>query len=132
MPRGPRPGVRRQHGSDITLDDILLIALEDGPVTVRDITKRVERRLRIKLDKLRVRGLVLRKGRGGTYREFTYELVQRELAATALREKGGCSHAEKATPQRRPQQGDPLQSRSSQSEPRRIERKRGDPDRRGP
>jgi predicted ArsR family transcriptional regulator len=70
----------------MTLDDILLKALEEGPVSVKDISKRVERRLRMKLDKLRARGLVLREGRGGVYREFTYRLLQRDLAARARQE----------------------------------------------
>jgi hypothetical protein len=40
------------------LDEILLKALEGGdPVTIRDITKRLESRLRNRLLKLRVRGL---------------------------------------------------------------------------
>jgi hypothetical protein len=72
----------------MTLDEIILKALEDGPVTVRDIGKRFERRVRIKLDKLRVRGVVVREGRGGAHREFTYRLVRPDIDAQALGEKG--------------------------------------------
>jgi hypothetical protein len=62
----------------MALDDILLKALEGGPVTVKDITKRLEGRVRIRLDRLRVRGLVIREGRGGPHRQFTYRLPQSE------------------------------------------------------
>jgi hypothetical protein len=65
MPRGPKRYARRNHGADITIDDILLKTLEDGPATVNDIVKRFERRVRIRLDNLRVRGAVIREGRGG-------------------------------------------------------------------
>jgi hypothetical protein len=95
MPRGPKPGVRRKHGADITVDDILLRALEDGPTTVNDILKHFGRRVRIKLDKLRVRGVVIREGRGGAHREFTYRLVRPNLAAKALGERGGLANAPK-------------------------------------
>jgi hypothetical protein len=71
------------------VDDILLQALEDGPATVNDILKRFERRVRIRLDKLRVRGVVVRTGRGGPHREFTYRLARPDIAAKALGEKGG-------------------------------------------
>jgi hypothetical protein len=89
MPRGPKPYARRNHGADITIDHVLLKTLEDGPATVSDIVKRFERRVRIRLDKLRVRGVVIREGRGGAHREFTYRLVRPDLAAKALGEKGG-------------------------------------------
>jgi hypothetical protein len=82
-------------------DDILLDTLEDGAVTVKDITKRMERRVRIRLYKLRVRGLVIREGRGGAYREFKYRLVQRDLAAKALAGKSGLSRGAKVTPEQR-------------------------------
>ena len=39
MPKGPKLGATRKHGAGITVDDILLKALEDGPVTVKDIVK---------------------------------------------------------------------------------------------
>jgi hypothetical protein len=78
-----------KHGANMTLDDILLKALEGGPVTVKDITKRLERRVRIRLDKLRVRAIVIREGRGGANRQFTYRLLRPDLAAKALGEKGG-------------------------------------------
>jgi hypothetical protein len=89
MPRGPERYTRRNHGADITVDHILLTVLEDGPATVNDIVKRVERRVRIRLDKLRVRGVLIREGRGGPRRQFTYRLLQPDLAAKALDEKGG-------------------------------------------
>jgi predicted ArsR family transcriptional regulator len=73
----------------MTLDDIILKALEDGPITVKNIAERVERRVRVRLDKLRVRGVVVGEGRGGAHREFTYRLVRPDLAAKALGEKGG-------------------------------------------
>jgi hypothetical protein len=82
-------------------------ALEGGgPVTVKEvaeeITKRLEAAVRTKLNRLRVRGVVMREGRGGPHRQFTYRLLRPELAAKALREKGGgLSYAEKATPERR-------------------------------
>jgi hypothetical protein len=58
MPRGPKPGVQRKHGADMTVDDTILKALEGGPVTVNDILKLFGRRVRIRLDKLRSRGVV--------------------------------------------------------------------------
>ena len=87
----------------MTVDDILLKALEGGgPVTVNDILKHFERRVRIRLNKLRVRGVVVREGRGGAHREFTYRLLRPNLAAKALDEKGGgLSHTAKVTPERR-------------------------------
>jgi hypothetical protein len=79
-----------KHGADMTIDDVLLKALKGGkPATVNDILKHFERRVRIKLNKLRVRGVVVRNGRGGAYREFTYRLVPPARAAKALGEKGG-------------------------------------------
>jgi hypothetical protein len=55
----------------MTLDDILLKVLEDGPATVNDIVERLEGRVRIRLNMLRARGVVIREGRGGAHREFT-------------------------------------------------------------
>jgi predicted transcriptional regulator len=78
-------------GPLMTLDELLLNALEHGPATVKEIAKRLERPLRLKLNKLRVRGLVVREGRGGAHRQFTYRLVQRDLAAKALVSRGGLS-----------------------------------------
>jgi predicted transcriptional regulator len=75
----------------MTLDELLMNALDHGPATVEEIAKRLERPLRLKLNKLRVRGLIVREGRGGSYREFTYRLVNRDLAARALSSKGGLS-----------------------------------------
>ena len=73
----------------MTVDDILLKALEGGPATVNDILKHFERRVRIRLNKLRVRGVVVREGRGGAHRKFTYRLLRPDVAAKALGEKGG-------------------------------------------
>ena len=73
----------------MTVDEVILKALEGGSATVNDITKRFERLVRIKLEKLRVRGVVVREGRGGAHREFTYRLLRPDRAAKALNEKGG-------------------------------------------
>jgi hypothetical protein len=54
-----------QSKADMTVDDTVLKALEGGPVTVKDITKRFEKRVRMRLDKLRLRGIVIREGKGG-------------------------------------------------------------------
>ena len=89
MPRRPKRGSRRKHLTEITFDDVLLSALERGPVTVNDILKHFERRVRIRLNKLRVRSVVMREGRGGAHREFTYKLLRPDRAAKALCEKGG-------------------------------------------
>ena len=40
----------------------------------------------MRLEKLRVRGLVVRDGRGGAHREFTYRLVRADVAEGAPRE----------------------------------------------
>jgi hypothetical protein len=86
----------------MTVDEVILKALEGGPATVNDITKRFERLVRIKLEKLRVRGVVVREGRGGAHREFTYRLLRPDRAAKALNEKGGgLSRVAKVTPERR-------------------------------
>jgi hypothetical protein len=60
----------------MTIDEVILKALEDGPVTVNDITERFVSRVRMRLEKLRVRGIVVREGRGGAHRKFTYRLVR--------------------------------------------------------
>ena len=87
MPRGP------------TVDDIILSALEGGPATVHDIVMHFEKRVRLRLDKLRVRGIVLREGRGGAHREFTYRLLRSDRATKALSEKGGLARrAAKVSP----------------------------------
>jgi hypothetical protein len=87
---------------NMTVDEVILKALEGGPATVNDITKRFERLVRIKLEKLRVRGVVVREGRGGAHREFTYRLLRPDRAAKALNEKGGgLSGVAKVTPERR-------------------------------
>ena len=87
-----------KHGVAMTPDGILLKALEGGPVTVKDITKHLERPVRIKLDKLRVRGVVIREGRGGAHRQFTCRLLRPDIAAKALGEKGGLARPAKVTP----------------------------------
>jgi hypothetical protein len=46
-------------------------------------------RVRIKLEKLRVRGIVLRGGREGAHRQYTYRLLRPDRVAMALCEKGG-------------------------------------------
>jgi hypothetical protein len=82
--------MKRAQGRPMTVDDILLKALKGGkPATVNEILKHFARRVRIKLNKLRVRGIVVRKGKGGRHREFTYRLVRPARAAQALGEKGG-------------------------------------------
>jgi hypothetical protein len=87
---------------NMMVDEVILKALEGGPATVNDITKRFERLVRIKLEKLRVRGVVVREGRGGAHREFTYRLLRPDRAAEALNEKGGgLSRVAKVTPERR-------------------------------
>ena len=75
----------------MTVDEVILKALEGGPATVNDITKRFERLVRIKLEKLRVRGVVVREGRGGAHRHFTYRLLRPDRAAKALKEKSEVS-----------------------------------------
>ena len=87
----------------MTIDDILLSTLErGGPATVNDITEHFERRVRIRLNKLRVRGVVVREGRGGAHREFTYRLLRPDVAAKALGLKGGgLAPAAKVTPEQR-------------------------------
>ena len=72
----------------MTLDDILLKVLEDGPATVNDIVERLEGRVRIRLNMLRARGVVICEGRGGAHREFTYKLLRPAVAAKAVRGKG--------------------------------------------
>jgi hypothetical protein len=74
----------------MTLDDILLKVLEDGPATVNEIVERLEGRVRSRLNMLRARGVVIppREGRGGAHREFTYKLLRPGVAAKAVREKG--------------------------------------------
>jgi hypothetical protein len=89
MPRGPKRGSRRKHGTEITFDDVLLNTFEGGRVTVNDILKHFEYRVRMRLEKLRVRGVVVREGRGGAHRQFTYRLLRPDRAAKALGEKGG-------------------------------------------
>jgi DNA-binding Lrp family transcriptional regulator len=74
----------------MTIDEVILKALEaGGPVTVEDIAKRFEPRIRLRLEKLRVRGVVIREGRGGAHRKFTYKMRRPDLAAKAIGETGG-------------------------------------------
>jgi hypothetical protein len=117
MPHGPKPGVQRKHGTEVTVDDVILKALEGGgPATVNDILKHFERRLRMRLNKLRVRGVVVREGRGGAHHEFTYKLVRPDVAASALREKGGLARAAKvrSEPQLPIAEPDPLARRPNE------------------
>jgi predicted ArsR family transcriptional regulator len=100
MSRGPKRNARRKHGVAMTVDEILLNALERGPVTVNDILKHLGSRVRNRLDKLRVRGAVVREGRGRAHREFTYTLLRPHRAVKALGEKGGgLSRAAKVKPE---------------------------------
>jgi hypothetical protein len=102
MAREANSYVRRKRAAEITVDDILLTALEGGPVTLNDVAKPFVRRIRIRLEKLRVRGAVIREGRGGAHREFTYRLLRPDLAAKELGgTRGGLSRAGKVTPERR-------------------------------
>src|SRR5258708_4925567 len=77
----------------MTVDETILKALEGGRVTVNAVANELAGhfldRVRIKLEKLRVRGIVLREGRGGAHREYTYRLLRPDRAAMALCEKGG-------------------------------------------
>jgi hypothetical protein len=68
---------------------LFLKSLAGRPAPVKQITQRLERSVRIRLHKLRVRGIVIQEGRGGAHRQFTYRLLPPELAAKALDEKGG-------------------------------------------
>jgi hypothetical protein len=87
----------------MTVDEIVLRALERGPVTVDDIIWRLEIPVRITLEKLRVRGVVIREGRGGRHRKFTFRLLNPDRAAKALSEKGGgLSLTAKAVPEAQP------------------------------
>ena len=73
----------------MTVDEVILKALESGdPVTVNDVLKRFADRVRMRLEKLRVRGVVVREG-SRPHREFTYKLVRPERAAKAIGETGG-------------------------------------------
>jgi predicted ArsR family transcriptional regulator len=66
----------------MTVDEVILKALESGnPVTVNDVLKRFADRVRMRLEKLRVRGVVVREGRGRPHREFTYKLVRPDRVA---------------------------------------------------
>jgi hypothetical protein len=85
----------------MTVDEIVLRALQGGPITVDDIIRRIEKPVRMKLERLRVRGAVLWEGRGGAHRKFSYKLLDR--GAEALTEKGGrLAYATKAVPETRP------------------------------
>ena len=75
----------------MTVNEVILKALDGGPATVNDIAKRFERLVRIKLEKLRVRGVVVREGRGGAHRHFTCRLLRPDRAAKALKEKSEVS-----------------------------------------
>jgi hypothetical protein len=66
-----------------TIDDILWNVLEGGPATVNDIVARYERRVRIRLEQMRRRGLVDREGKGGAQSQFTYSVLRSGLAANS-------------------------------------------------
>jgi hypothetical protein len=73
-----------------TVDDFILRALARGePVTVSDVTGRFMIPVRRRLEKLRVRGVVIREGKGGAHREFKYMLIRPDRVAKAIGEKGG-------------------------------------------
>jgi hypothetical protein len=80
----------------MTIDEIVLKALEGGPVTVNDIVTRFTGPVRSKLEKLRRHGAVLRDGKGGRT-ESLLTLLLPKRAAEELTEKGGLSLAPKAT-----------------------------------
>jgi hypothetical protein len=61
----------------MNIDDILWEELECGPVTIKELTARFERRVRDRRERLRVRGIVIREGRGGAHRQFTYRMQTR-------------------------------------------------------
>lgn len=74
----------------MTVDEVILRALEGGqPVTANDVTGRFRARVRRRLGKLRVRGVVVQEGRGGRNREFTYRSVRPDRVAKGISEKGG-------------------------------------------
>jgi hypothetical protein len=81
-----------KHWADMTVDEIVLQALEGGPVTVDDIIRRLENPVRIKLEKLRVRGVVIREGRGGPHRKFTYKLLRPDRATEHSARREAVSH----------------------------------------
>jgi hypothetical protein len=98
----------------MTIDEAILKALQGGgPVTVDAILKRFEAPVRGKLEKLRVRGVVMREGRGGPHRRFTFTLLRPDRAAKALGEKGGRlrAPANAASDVRPPAQGEGAQKR---------------------
>jgi hypothetical protein len=81
---------KKTETADITIDEVILNALEFGrPVTINEVTKCFRDRVRMRLERLRVRGIVVREGRGGAHREFTYRLVRPDRVAKAIRETGG-------------------------------------------
>jgi hypothetical protein len=88
---------------DLTVDEVILKALESGQsVTINDITKCFVDRVRTRLEKLRLRGVVTREGRGGAHREFTYRLVRPDRVAKAICEAGGgLSRVAKSAAERR-------------------------------
>jgi hypothetical protein len=101
----------------MTIDEIILKALEGGPVTVDDIVTRFKGPVRSKLEKLRRRAVVLRGGKGGAHRKFTYTLLRPDRAAEALKEKGGLAPAASAAKETRPLPGtlsDPVASAARQ------------------
>jgi hypothetical protein len=79
-----------QAGTNDLCCDGIVRALEGGqPVTVTDVTMHFMVRVLRRLEKLRVRGVVVREGRGGAHLAFTYRLVSPERVEEAISEKGG-------------------------------------------
>jgi hypothetical protein len=110
----------------MTIDEIVLKALEGGgPVTISDIVTRFAGPVRSKLEKLRRHGAVVRDGKGGVYREFTYTLLRPNRAAEALTEKGGLSPAKAAKATLPPPQLLSDQVASAARQHRRVFLKRG-------
>jgi hypothetical protein len=82
-----------KHRVEMTLDEILLKELSNGPGTVleiaarlemREIPARLERRIRTRLDRLRVRGLVVREWKVG-HRQYIFKLRSTERVEHAWR-----------------------------------------------
>jgi hypothetical protein len=80
--QGSRPHVllllAGKHGAGMKqLDDILFKELQRGPGTVRDLALRLQERTRHSLERLHVRGHIMRDGRGGPHRQYVYRIPNR-------------------------------------------------------
>jgi hypothetical protein len=83
----PRAMLGGKHGAKVKkIDDIIMQELQRGPATVKEITLCIERRVRYKLDGMRRAGIVIREGRGGAYREYTYKLWNQDHGPGTERE----------------------------------------------